>query len=203
MARKPAFWLRHGWPVEPDHLGILMNLFDIAILLLLAGFVLKGLWRGLLRELCSLCGLFGGLFLAVRYHAPLAELLIERVTWPNQLCVVIAFAALFLLTVIFFGLLGFVLSRFIKLLFLGGFNRVAGALFGLVQGGLLLTLVLYGLSLSPLPVPVRDLFGQSQLAPPFVRFGDTLIHQGSQVFSQSPTAKPSGAGSTVQLPESR
>jgi membrane protein required for colicin V production len=180
-----------------------MNLFDIAILLLLAGFTLKGLWRGLLRELCSLCGLFGGLFLGVRFHAPLAELLIERVTWPNQLCVVIAFAALFLLTVIFFGLLGFVLSRFIKLLFLGGFNRVAGALFGLVQGGLLLTLVLYGLSLSPLPPPVRDLFEQSQLAPPLVRSGDTLLHQGSKVLAQRPAAKPSAAGNTVQSPESR
>lgn len=180
-----------------------MNLFDIAILLLLAGFLLKGAWRGLLRELCSLCGLFGGLFLAVRFHAPLAELLIERVTWPNQLCVMIAFAALLLLTVIFFGLLGFVLSRFIKLLFLGGFNRVAGALFGLVQCGLLLTLVLYGLSLSPLPPPVRDLFEQSQLAPPFVRFGDTLLHQGSQVFKQRPVVKPSAAGNTVRSPGSR
>lgn len=180
-----------------------MNLFDIAILFLLAGFILKGLWRGLLRELCSLCGLFGGLFLAMRFHAPLAELLIERVAWPNQLCVVIAFAALFLLTVIFFGLLGFVLSRFIKLLFLGGFNRVAGALFGLVQGGLLLTLVLYGLSLSPLPSPVRDLFEQSQLAPPLVRFGDTLLHQGGPVLTQRPVAQPAAAASTAQPPESR
>lgn len=203
MARKPAFWLRNAWPVEPDTFGIPMNLFDIAILLLLAGFVLKGLWRGLLRELCSLCGLFGGLFLAVRFHAPLAELLIERVTWPSQLCVVISFAALFLLTVIFFSLLGFVLSRFIKLLFLGGFNRVAGALFGLVQGGLLLTLVLYGLSLIPLPPPVRDLFEQSQLVPPLVRFGDTLLHQGSQVLAQQPVAKPSAAGNSVQSPGSR
>ncbi len=182
-----------------------MNLFDIAILLLLAGFILKGLWRGLLRELCSLCGLFGGLFLAVRYHAPLAELLMERVSWPGQLCVVIAFAALLLLTVIFFGLLGFVLSRFIKLLFLGGFNRVAGALFGLVQGGLLLTLVLYGLSLNPLPPPVRGLFEQSQLAPPLVRFGDTLLRQGRQVLQQGPAAKPlaDAAGNTVQSPGSR
>jgi|LGVF01.2.fsa_nt_gb membrane protein required for colicin V production len=203
MARKPAVWLRRGWLVDRNNFGIVMNLFDIAILLLLAGFLFKGLWRGLLRELCSLCGLFGGLFLAVRFHAPLAELLIERVTWPNQLCVVIAFAALLLLTVIFFGLLGFVLSRFIKLLFLGGFNRVAGALFGLVQGGLLLTLVLYGLSLSPLPPQVRDLFKQSQLAPPLVRFGDTLLHQGGQVLQQQSAAKPLAAGNTVQSPGNR
>ena len=177
-----------------------MTLFDIVILLLLAGFILKGMWRGLLRELCSLCGLFGGLFLAVQYHAPLAELLMERVAWPNQLCVMIAFVALLLLTVIFFGLLGFVLSRFIKLLFLGGFNRVAGALFGLVQGGLLLTLVLYGLSVSPLPPPLDGFFEKSQLAPPLVRFGDTLLHQGRQVFQQH---SADAAGNTVKSPGSQ
>ncbi len=182
-----------------------MNLLDIAILLLLAGFLLKGLWRGLLRELCSLCGLFGGLFLAMRYHGPLAELLMEQVAWPGQLCVVIAFAALLLLTVIFFGLLGFVLSRFIKLLFLGGFNRVAGALFGLVQGGLLLTLVLYGLSLSTLPSPLQGWFEQSRLAPSLGRFGDALLDQGRQMFESPAAAKPlaAAAGNNVQLPENR
>lgn len=167
-----------------------MNLFDIAILLILAGFTLKGLWRGLLRELCSLFGLFGGVFLAVRYHAPLAELLIESMAWPETLCLVLAFVALLVLTMIFFGLLGFVLSRFVSLLFLGGFNRVAGALFGLVQGGLLLTLVLYGLSLNPLPPPIRGLFEQSGLAPPMVRFGGTLLQQGRQVLGPKSETRP-------------
>ena len=64
------------------------------------------------------------------------------------------------------------------MLFLGGFNRLAGALFGLFQAGLLLVLVLYGLSLSTLPPPLSTLFEQSQLAPPLVRFGDALLHQG-------------------------
>jgi membrane protein required for colicin V production len=103
-------------------------------------------------------GLFGGLFLALRYHAPLAELLLEILGWPSKVCIVIAFTSLFLLTILFFGVLGFLLSRFVKLLFLGGFNRVAGGLFGLVQGGLLVTLVLFGLSRSPLPQGMRACF---------------------------------------------
>jgi len=177
-----------------------MNLLDIAILVLLAGFVLKGLWRGLLRELCSLCGLFGGVFLALRYHAPLAELLMEAVDWPGQLCVVIAFVALLLLTVIFFGLLGFILSRFVKLLFLGGFNRVAGALFGLLQGALLLTLVLYGLSLSSLPEPLKSQFQRSQLTPPLVRFGDTLVHQGGRMLQRGSGRSNTGFGSDPGKP---
>jgi membrane protein required for colicin V production len=95
--------------------------------------------------------------------------------------VVIAFAALFLLTVLTFALLGFVLSRFVKLLFLGGFNRVAGALFGLIQGGVLLVLVLFGLSRSPLPGPAQDFLRQSRLSPPLVDMGETLFHHGKDL----------------------
>lgn len=164
-----------------------MNLLDIVILVLLVGFLLKGLFRGFLKELCSLFGLFGGLFLALRYHAPLAELLLETLGWSARICVVIAFISLFLLTILFFGVLGFLLSRFVKLLFLGGFNRVAGGLFGLVQGGLLVTLVLFGLSRSPLPKGMQPVFDQSQLAPPMVRFGETLLRQGREAFiNQTP-----------------
>jgi membrane protein required for colicin V production len=169
-----------------------MNLLDIVILAMLAGFLIKGLLRGLLRELCSLLGLFGGLFLALRYHAPLAELLLDSFGWPSQVCVIAAFTALFLLTVLFFALLGFLLSRFVKLLFLGGFNRVAGGLFGLVQGGVLATLVLFGLSRSPLPRSVQTVLEQSQLAPPLIRFGETLLSQGRDAITER--ALPSVAG---------
>jgi membrane protein required for colicin V production len=173
-----------------------MNLLDIVILAMLAGFLVKGLVRGLLRELCSLLGLFGGLFLALRYHAPLAGLLVDSFGWPSQVCVIAAFTALFLLTVLFFALLGFLLSRFVKLLFLGGFNRVAGALFGLVQGGLLATLVLFGLSHSPLPRSLQTIFEQSQLAPPLVRFGETLLSQGRAAISDR--SLPSAVGKTPE-----
>jgi membrane protein required for colicin V production len=173
-----------------------MNLLDIVILAMLAGFLIKGLLRGLLRELCSLLGVFGGLFLALHYHAPLAELLLDSFGWPSQVCVIVAFTALFLLTVLFFALLGFLLSRFVKLLFLGGFNRVAGGLFGLVQGGLLATLVLFGLSRSPLPQSVRTVLEQSQLASPLIRFGETLLSQGRDAINDQPL--PPVAGKTQE-----
>ncbi len=165
-----------------------MNLFDIALLLVVAGFVLKGLWRGLLRELCSLLGLFGGVYLAVRYHAPLAALLKEAAGWPRELCLVLAFAALLLLTSVFFGLLGFLLSRFVSLIFLGGFNRVAGGLFGLVQSSLLLALLLFGMSRVTLPEAVREPFDRSLLAPPLVDFGAAVLQQGRQVLESGEVA---------------
>jgi membrane protein required for colicin V production len=156
-----------------------MNGIDIAILVILCGFLLKGLLRGLLKEVCSLAGLFVGAFLAFRYHGPLAEALLRKVDLPAEIAVAITFTVLFLATMIFFMVLGFLLSRIIKLLFLGGFNRLIGGFFGLSQGVLLLAVLLFALSLRPLPWGMDNVMKKAYLAPPFVDLGDAVL-QGSQ-----------------------
>jgi len=156
-----------------------MNGIDIAILVILCGFLLKGLLRGLLKEVCSLAGLFVGAFLAFRYHGPLAETLLKQVDLPAEIAVAITFTVLFLATMIFFMVLGFLLSRIVKLLFLGGFNRLIGGFFGLSQGVLLLAVLLFALSLRPLPWGMDKVMKKAYLAPPFVDLGDAVL-QGSQ-----------------------
>ncbi|MGK2944135.1 MAG: CvpA family protein [Desulfuromonadales bacterium] len=156
-----------------------MNGIDIAILVILCGFLLKGLLRGLFKEVCSLAGLFVGAFLAFRYHGPLADALLKSVDLPAQIAVTITFTVLFLATMIFFLVLGFLLSRFVKLLFLGGFNRLIGGLFGLFQGVILLAVVVFALSLQPLPWGMDKVMAEAYLTPPFVDLGSAIM-EGSQ-----------------------
>lgn len=158
-----------------------MNGIDIAILVILLGFLLKGLLRGLLKEFCSLAGFFVGAFLAFRYHAPLAEVLLKQIDIPTQLAIGLAFATLFLSTMVFFLVLGFLLSKFIKLVFLGGFNRILGGFFGLAQGVLLLAVVLFALSLRPLPMGLDKVMKTSRLAPPFVDLGHAILEGSRRV----------------------
>ena len=80
---------------------------------------------------------------------------------------------------VFFMVLGFLVSRFIKLLFLGGFNRLVGGVFGLCQGTLLLAVVLFALSLRPMPWGVDKSMKEAYLAPPFVELGNAVL-EGSQ-----------------------
>jgi membrane protein required for colicin V production len=155
-----------------------MNALDIVILAVLALLLLKGLWLGLIQELCSLAGLGLGAVLAVRYHAPLAAALPTWINLPPWLSAALCFTLLFLAALLFFGLLGLILSRVIKLVFLGGFNRVLGGLFGLVQGVLLLCLALYGLSLTDW---FKDTRQASTLAPPFVVLGEKILTEGRQL----------------------
>ncbi|WP_305042099.1 CvpA family protein [Geoalkalibacter sp.] len=160
-----------------------MNYFDIAILVVLVAFLLKGLMRGLLKELCSLAGLLVGGILAFRFHTPLAQWLLDSAGLPSPLAVGAAFLGLFLLVVVFFSVLGFVLSRFVRLVFLGGFNRMLGALFGVGEGVVLLALVLFALSLGPLPGFLHTGFAGSQLTPPFVELGEAVFRGGKELLN--------------------
>jgi membrane protein required for colicin V production len=152
-----------------------LGLIDIAILVILCFFLLKGILRGLLKEICSLLGLvLGGVF-AFTFHLPLAQFLQDSFNLPAQLCIWGAFLSIFLLVVVLFGVIGFVLNRFVKLVFLGGFNRLAGAIFGIIQGVVILSMIVLALNSSVAPDAVRGKLKKSQLAPPFVTLGESIF----------------------------
>jgi membrane protein required for colicin V production len=163
-----------------------MNVVDIAILVILGAFLLKGLLRGLLKEFCSTVGLLSGAYLAFRFHPPLAEWLTQTLSLPLRFGVIISFVALLLSTILFFAVLGHLLSHFLKFTFLGGFNRVSGGLFGLVQGTLVLALVLFAISARPWPRALEPALERSELSPPFVHLGGTVLHGGLRIFSGQP-----------------
>lgn len=152
-----------------------MNWIDIVILVVLVLLLAKGLWLGLIHELCTLVGLAGGAYLALHYRAPLGQVFAEWLKLSPELLNTLAAVLLFLATLITCVLLGLVLSRCLKLLFLGGFNRVLGGLFGLIQGVVLLTLLLHGAAQTNW---LRGSLQGSRLAPPFITLGEQLLGQG-------------------------
>jgi membrane protein required for colicin V production len=161
-----------------------MNAVDIAILVILAAFLLKGLVRGFLKEICSTVGLLAGGFLAFYYHLPLAKWLMANTALPDHWAVGFAFLLLFLGTVLVFAALGLLLSRFVSLLFLGGFNRVIGGFFGLLQSVLLLALILFAISLQP-PQRLQPLLQASELSPPFIHLGGAVFKGGGRIIAES------------------
>jgi len=152
-----------------------LGIIDIGILVILVFFLIKGVIRGLLKEVCSLLGLvLGGVF-AFSFYLPLAQVLQDKFNLYSQLSVWAAFLVIFLTFVVVFAVIGFVLNRFVKMVFLGGFNRLAGAIFGIVQGVVVLSLLLLACSSSVSPEMVRGMTGRSELGPPFVALGDSIL----------------------------
>jgi membrane protein required for colicin V production len=117
-----------------------MNLLDY-ILLAIAGYCLvRGVFRGLIKELTSIIGVMGGFYAAYSYYRQAAHHLSRWVTDPaylNILSFFILFAAVFLVV----SFIGVVLKYLMNITFLGWTDRVCGALFGATKG-LLIAIVL-------------------------------------------------------------
>jgi len=111
-----------------------MNWLDIIIIVVLALFILSGLIQGLIRTALALAGLIVGIFLAGRYYVAFGNWLpIANTNVAN----IVAFAIIFIAVMVAAVLLAFFLRKIISLIMLGWADKLLGALFGLVLGGLL------------------------------------------------------------------
>jgi membrane protein required for colicin V production len=147
-----------------------VNLLDVAFLLVLIVSVVGGLVRGLIREVLGLVGLVLGFVLAVLL-APAVAPHLEK--WMvHAAAYAVAFLGLFFFMVIVAGILGNLLTRFMETIHLSCLNRLAGGLFGLVRGALLIIVLFWGL-LFFVDHPER-MMNRSRLAP--------LVYRGAQWF---------------------
>lgn len=112
---------------------------DWAIVIVIALSALGGFAQGLVRMALSLAGLIAGLALAAWNYQRLASKLMPVVK-SEQVADVIAFLFIALLVMVIAGILASVLTRTMKWMGLGCLNRIAGAIFGAIQGAVLVTL---------------------------------------------------------------
>ena len=115
---------------------------DLVILIPLLYGMYKGFTKGLILSLATLLGLFLGIYGGVKFSHITAQFLLRYFEIDVPL---IAFSVTFLMLLVGVYLLGKILSKFIDVLALGFFNKVAGALFGVSKVVLiLLVLLLFG-----------------------------------------------------------
>ena len=102
--------------------------------------VLGGLIQGFFRSVpASLGGLVLGLAVAAwNYHR--AAKLLEPVLGSRSIANAIGFVLIALIVMAIFGIIGSLLARTFKRLGIGLLDRLAGALFGFIQGAILVTL---------------------------------------------------------------
>ncbi len=143
---------------------------DWIILIILAGAVISGFIKGLMRQLVFIVFILAGFIVAARYFPQLASSLRPAMAddiWANLVA--------FLL--IFFGFLltGWLLSLILFKLIKGplrALDVLLGGLFGFIKGVLIATV--FVLALLLFPVKERDLV-QSQLAFPCLNISRILI----------------------------
>jgi membrane protein required for colicin V production len=151
-----------------------MILLDILIWAVLVFFVAKGFSKGLVREACSLLGLVTGGWAAFRYYTFLSQGIRGFINLPPQVAQPLAFLLIFMLLGLLFFFLGHLLTVIFKIMLLGGINRIGGIVFGALEGGFILCMVLYLGTLGPVPDRVKRAVAGSKTAHSFASTGASI-----------------------------
>jgi membrane protein required for colicin V production len=150
-----------------------MNLADLLIIVVLLISVVSAFAKGFLVEVFSLAGVILGLFIAAANYGAIAPWILHLV--PNvEVADLIAFLLIALLVMVLAGLVGRLLRGLLHGVGLGIVDRLLGAVFGLLKGCVVVTLVLMGIVAF---LPRQAWLDRSRLAPVFL----TAAHGGSHV----------------------
>ena len=118
-----------------------MNSLDILITVIVGFCLIRGIFRGLVKELSSIMGVFAGFYFAYTYYPLVAKPLsrwISNTGYLNILSFLIVFCGLFLII----SILGIVIKYLLKITFLGWVDRICGAGFGFMKGILIVSVLL-------------------------------------------------------------
>ena len=138
----------------------------------LAFCVIRGIFRGLIKEVSSIVGVMAGFYAAYTYFSDLAGLLsgwISNESYLNILSFLILFCLIFFLV----SIIGVVIKYVLNIAFMGWFDRTCGAAFGLVKG-ILIVSMLFIIFTAFLPQGA-PLVKNSVLAPHVNRISEKMI----------------------------
>jgi membrane protein required for colicin V production len=120
-----------------------MNFLDIIILIPLVIFILKGLKKGLVIEIVSLIALFFGILAGIYLSDFVAAWLVKYWALNASYTYGVAFIMIFVAVIILMRIIAKTIEKFLDLTALGFFNKILGAVFGLLKVLFLISLVFY------------------------------------------------------------
>ena len=140
----------------------LMNPLDMGIVSILGFCLIRGIFRGMIREASGIIGVCAGFYAAYTYYDLVAVQLQPWLKNPDH-ARLLAFLVLFLGIFVAVSLLGVVIRKLLHIVFLGWVDRLTGAAFGLFKGILVVSVILMVMTaFMPKNLP---LLTQSTLAP--------------------------------------
>ncbi|OQX59543.1 hypothetical protein DRQ00_02370 [candidate division KSB1 bacterium] len=153
-----------------------MNPLDIAILVVLAVFMLRGILNGFIRQILGLVGLIISLVLAIRWMSNVAAVIVHYTGFSAQIATAVGFVGLFLL--LYLGCIGLarLLRKIMQLAMLGWLDRLGGGTLGLVKGGILVSVLVLVMTIIPFGVSVRKLEHESLLFRPMQRVAPSVFN---------------------------
>jgi membrane protein required for colicin V production len=140
-----------------------MNYLDITIIIILGASAIYSIIKGFIRDAFSLLAVILGIVAALLFYPTGAKMLDGLITSP-QIANIVSFAVIFLAVSIIVSIVGMLISKMIKTADLSFYDRVAGGVFGLIKGYILVAVLVIILT-TLFPTSVES----SRIAPYIVR----------------------------------
>ena len=119
-----------------------MNYLDIIIAIILFLFGFKGLRKGLIIEVVTLLAFCAGIYGAMHFSDFTAAHMQDFMEIDPKYLNTIAFVLTFIILVVLVNLIGKLVSKWVKSMNLGFFDKLGGFLFGIIKGVLLCSVLL-------------------------------------------------------------
>lgn len=119
-----------------------MNYLDIIIAIILFLFGFKGLRKGLIIEIVTLLAFCVGIYGAMHFSDFTAAHMQDFMEIDPKYLNTVAFVLTFIILVVLVNLIGKLVSKWVKSMNLGFFDKLGGFLFGIIKGVLLCSVLL-------------------------------------------------------------
>ena len=149
-----------------------MNPFDVLIIVILGYCLVRGLFRGLVKEVSSIVGVIGGFYIAYSYYGLIARRLSRFISEHSYLNI-LSFLIIFCTILLVVNILGILIKYLLNIAFFGWVDRTFGFAFGIIKGILIIS-VLFIILTAFLPKG-SPLIQNSQLAPHVIWVSESMV----------------------------
>ena len=155
-----------------------MNYLDIIIAIVLLIFGLKGLRKGLIIEVVTLLAFGVGIYGAMHFSDFTADRLQDVMEIDPKYLNTIAFVLTFIVLVVLVNIIGRLVSKAVKSLNLGFFDKLGGFLFGVAKGVLLCSTLLLVLNNLQWTGIVKEEVRQKSFCYPYLEKTVPYLYKG-------------------------
>lgn len=133
-----------------------MNWLDIILIIPIVYGLIMGIRRGFVKEAVMLVAVAMGVFVARIFSSPMAALLQEHFEASPKTAQILSYVVVMAVFVGGMYILAWMLTKILKAMKLGAVNRIFGGLFGLLKWVLIMSVVLYLVTIIDRYVPVKS-----------------------------------------------
>jgi len=149
-----------------------MNLLDLIIIACMIFLIVRGIFRGFIREVGSLAGVILGIWLASHYQPQMTDFLKPFVP-SGKFLPLISFALIFLVILVLCNVIGWLLKKLARKIFLGWADRTLGAALAVLKGVLI---TYFAIVLLTFFVPSKsNIVADSKLAPIIINSYQSIV----------------------------